>query len=202
MTEGHTKRFSADKAARLYRPERYDDQPPAFAVDALELAPDSVVLDHGAGPGFYTLPIAARLAELDGYGRVLASDVQPRMLELLRERAEHEGLALRIEEVVGDEETGHIPVGDDTVDRALLASVYHELPDRAASLAELRRVLGPDCMLLIVDWPVVEERVVGPPLDHRVPLETVFEELQAAGFVEIEAIDLYEPMYAVRAVSP
>ena len=95
-----------------------------------------------------------------------------------------------------------MPLGDGTVDRALLVNVWHELPDRPAALAELRRVLGPECMLLVIDWPLEEERVVGPPLDHRVALETTLEEIEAAGFVEVEEIEVFEKLYAVRAVAP
>ena len=51
-------------------------------IQALPLEPDDVVADIGAGTGYFTFPIAARVPE----GRVLAVDIQPEMLATVEAR--------------------------------------------------------------------------------------------------------------------
>src|SRR3974377_2079801 len=53
-----------------------------------------VVLEPGPGMGFFTLELARRVGP---NGRVIAIDVQPRMLEGLRKRAAKAGLGERID---------------------------------------------------------------------------------------------------------
>lgn len=200
----HDRRFPFEKAERLDDEARRARQPAEPALDALALEPDSVVIDLGAGTGYFTMPLAARLERLGGSGRVVALDIEPRMLERLVERAAATGLAarvaaLRIDEAASD----RLPLPPASADRALLVNLYHELPDRPGSLAELRRVLRPGGGLLLVDWDPAGTGEVGPPLEHRIPPAQAEVELRQAGFGRIEALSLYRPhFYAFRAISP
>lgn len=64
------------------------------------VAPGMVVLEPGPGMGFFTLELARAVGSA---GRVVAADVQPRMLQGLRRRAESAGLAdcIELREVSG-----------------------------------------------------------------------------------------------------
>src|SRR5436853_5362046 len=69
-------------AGWLERPEREKEEHPARLIAALKLKPGQVVADIGAGSGYH----AFRLAPLVGpKGKVLAVDIQPEMLALIRE---------------------------------------------------------------------------------------------------------------------
>ncbi len=106
------------------------------------------VLEAGPGMGFFTLE-AARLA--GPRGRVVAVDLQPRMLAALRRRAERAGLADRIETRLARQDA--LAVGDlaGKVDLALALLVVHELPDAGRFFAELRATLAPGGKVLFAE---------------------------------------------------
>src|SRR2546421_8477024 len=70
-------------AGWLERPEREEEEQPSKLLEALKLKPGQVVADIGAGSGYYTF----RMAKLLGSkGKVLAVDIQPEMLDLIRQK--------------------------------------------------------------------------------------------------------------------
>lgn len=83
----------------LERPERETEEAPSKAIAALNIRPGHVVADIGAGSGYYTV----RLADAVGAsGRVYATDIQPEMLALIKERMQAKPLA-NVELVLGTE---------------------------------------------------------------------------------------------------
>jgi tRNA A58 N-methylase Trm61 len=83
------------------------------------------VLEPGPGMGFFTLPMATLVGST---GRVIAVDVQARMLEGLRRRAARAGLSERIDARLGAADS--MGIGDlrGTVDFVLAVAVVHEMP--------------------------------------------------------------------------
>jgi SAM-dependent methyltransferase len=196
----HDCRFPFEKAHRLDDPERLREQPPEPVIAALELGPESRVLDLGVGTGYFAVPIASRLAAIGGAGRVLGLDIEPRMLELLRQHALRAGIEGRIDALALDgDDPDRLPLDDASLDRALLVGLYHELERPGAILAELRRVLRADGLLLIVDWSPLGRLDKGPPLEHRVPAARIEEALRRAGFADIASLPLYADHNALRA---
>lgn len=128
---------------------------------AAGVAAGHVVVDLGAGPGFFTLP-AARL--VGAGGQVYAVDVEPLMLDLCRRRAKEAGL-IWIETVHSSE--AHIPLPDATADCVLIAFVLHEADEVAALLREAARLLRPGGAIAVAEWRKAEG-TPGPPLDHRI----------------------------------
>src|SRR5262245_65170497 len=63
-----------EAAGWLDRPEREKEEQPAKLLDILQLKHDEVVADVGAGSGYLTFRLAAKLT---GKGKVLAVDIQP-----------------------------------------------------------------------------------------------------------------------------
>jgi ubiquinone/menaquinone biosynthesis C-methylase UbiE len=106
------------------------------------------VLEPGPGMGFFTLEMARRVGP---HGRVIAIDVQPKMLEVLVRRARRAGLSERIET--------HQPVGErlrvedkqDTVDFALAFAMVHEVPQPKLLLGDLYSALRAGGKLLIAE---------------------------------------------------
>ncbi|WP_447006147.1 methyltransferase domain-containing protein [Saccharothrix isguenensis] len=111
-------------------------------LDALDLRPHHTALDVGCGPGT-DLPAMAERA-----GTVIGVDLDPTMVEEARRRTA--GLAVDVRP--GDAHA--LPVEDDSVDRARVDRVLHQVTDPAAVLAELRRVLrsGGRAALAQPDW--------------------------------------------------
>ena len=84
------------------------------------------VLEPGPGMGFLTLPLARLVGT---QGRVVAVDIQPRILESLRRRARGAGLGDRIEPRLADVSGMDATDLRGRVDFVLAFAVVHELPD-------------------------------------------------------------------------
>jgi SAM-dependent methyltransferase len=201
MSHAPAGRFPFEKHEKLDDAERRERQPVAPVLEALDLAPDHVVLDLGAGTGYFAVPIALCLGQGRGLaaGRVIAADVEPRMLGRLALAAAAARADDRVERLVVDGSPS-LPLLGSTVDRALVANLYHELPDRRCSLAQLHRVLRPGGKLLLVDWDPEGIATAGPPVPHRISAAQAEAELRAEGFRTVERLPLYRDHWALRAV--
>lgn len=106
------------------------------------------VLEPGCGMGFFTLPLARMVGP---HGRVVAVDLQEKMLSVLRRRAEKTGLLDRIELRLA--ESGTLGVKDLIGKVNLVAALHmvHEIPDQAAFFSEVRKTLKPEGKLLIIE---------------------------------------------------
>jgi len=112
------------------------------------IKPDMTVFEPGPGMGFFTLP-AAKL--VGPSGRVIAADIQPQMLNTLRERAAKAGLLSRIEtRFVGPDTLGAEDL-EGQVDFVLAWAMVHELPSPDNFFAEAAATLKPGCLLLFAE---------------------------------------------------
>ncbi len=173
------RKFDPARADRLDAPERDAYLPDAPLVDLLALNGEETVVDYGAGSG--RLAIAVRRA-LGSGGRVIAVDESAEMLARLGERIEAAGG--QVEVVLID--SNRIAEPDGTVDRVLGVNLLHEVRGERA-LEEMRRLLGPDGLLVVADWERGRdpERALGPPDELLYSEDEAAAELEAAGF-EVE----------------
>jgi len=106
------------------------------------------VLEPGPGMGFFTLDLA-RLA--GGTGRVIAVDIQPRMLDRLRRRAARAGVLDRLD--LRLVEPGSLGLTDlaGAVDFTLAFAMVHEMPDAAGFFREVAQASKPGACLLIAE---------------------------------------------------
>ena len=165
-------------AAWLERPDRARQERPDLLVDALELAPDAVVADLGAGTGYFTF----RLAPLVPLGTVIAVDIQREMLQIIEGRAEVEGAA-NVEVVLGTiTDPGLDP---ESVDVTLIVDAYHEFSHPREMLTAIRRATRPGGQLVLVEYRGEDPTVMIKPL-HRTTVQQMREELEDFGFRLIE----------------
>ena len=106
------------------------------------------VVDVGCAMGFFTIDLARQVGE---EGRVVAVDLQPRMIRTLERRARRRGLGHRIEARVCSEESLGIEDLAAAVDFALAFAVVHEVPGEADFMRQLRAVLRPTGRLLVAE---------------------------------------------------
>lgn len=139
--EGRTGPIPVSQAAGLTLPLRGVLDHPREMLQAFRLREGQTVLEIGPGPGYFT-PEAARIAGPEG--RVLCLDLQAGMLNLLQQRLRDRGV--RNTAPIAADAT-RLPLAGHSVDVAYLAAVFGEIPDRAAALVELRRVLKPGAHL-------------------------------------------------------
>ena len=111
--------------------------------EVLAPAPGSRILEVGPGTGYYALAVARWLGP---DGRLAILDVQQEMLDHTLRRAAEEGIS-NISGVRAD--AREMPYADDSFDAAYLVTVLGEIPDQAAALRELRRVVKPDGRIVV-----------------------------------------------------
>lgn len=107
-----------------------------------------MVLEPGCGMGFFTLELARRAGS---WGKVVALDLRPRMLDGLRKRAERAGLLDRID--IRETEEHRLGIDDlaGRVDFGVAFYVVHELPNPAGFFEEVANSLAPEGRFLIVE---------------------------------------------------
>lgn len=129
---------------------------------ALEASPGERILDVGCGPGFYC---AELLDEVGPDGLVVGVDGSPQMLALAAGRCQgHDNVEFL------EADATSLPVPDASFDAALCVQVLEYVPDVAAALAELRRVLRPGGRVVVwdVDWQTVSWHSTDPARMERV----------------------------------
>jgi ubiquinone/menaquinone biosynthesis C-methylase UbiE len=106
------------------------------------------VLEPGCGMGYFTLPLARMVGP---EGRVVAVEVQPRMLSVLDRRARKAGLSERIE--LRRAHSRGLGVEDlaGEVDLAVALHMVHEIPDPASFFSQIRKALKPGGRFLVVE---------------------------------------------------
>jgi ubiquinone/menaquinone biosynthesis C-methylase UbiE len=108
------------------------------------------VLDVGPGMGYFTLPLAKFVGPS---GRVIAVDLQEKMLSALQRRAKRAGLAERIECRLASEKSLNLADLAGRINFALAYYVVHEVPDAERFFSEITRALTPGGRLLVVEPP-------------------------------------------------
>ena len=73
----------------LFRETRIDEEQPEAMLDALKIPPGATVADVGAGAGYHSIRLARRVGP---GGTVLATDVQPEMIQMLKQNAQAAGV--------------------------------------------------------------------------------------------------------------
>jgi ubiquinone/menaquinone biosynthesis C-methylase UbiE len=109
------------------------------------VASGHTAVDIGCGPGFFTIAMAKLVGE---DGRVIAADVQTKMLDYVRRRAEKTGLQSRIRLHHCEEDGLGI---EERVDFALAFYMVHEVPSVDAFLNDVAGILKPGAALLLVE---------------------------------------------------
>jgi ubiquinone/menaquinone biosynthesis C-methylase UbiE len=175
--------MSADGASWLVRPEREAEEAPDTALDALHIAKGSTVADVGAGAGYITWRLAARVGPA---GKVYANDIQPEMIELLKKNMAERRIA-NVEPVLGALDDPKLPRG--AIDLALLVDVYHEFSEPQAMLRRIREALKPDGRLVLLEYRGEDPNVPIRP-EHKMTVAQVKAEIVPEGFRVDEVLEM------------
>jgi ubiquinone/menaquinone biosynthesis C-methylase UbiE len=169
----HTRLFPPEKLGMLEGPDRAAWQRPDEVMDKLRIAEGSVVADLGAGAGWFTMRLAARVGP---NGVVYAEDVQPPMIEAIKRRVARAQLK-NVKTVLGKSLDPSLPA---PVDAALIVDAYNEMEQPRVVLRNLASYLKPNGLIGIVEskkdgWGP------GPPMEERVEPDRMISDADAAG---------------------
>jgi precorrin-6B methylase 2 len=174
--------MGVEGAAWLDRPEREAEEAPSKAIAALDIRPGAVIADVGAGSGYYTVRLARQVGPA---GKVVATDLQPGMLEIIRSKIARERLT-NVEVVQGRADDPMLPAS--TFDLILMVDVYHELASPQVFVRKLKEALKPDGRLVLIEFRLEDPRV---PIreEHKMSVSQVRQELGTDGFHIDRVID-------------
>lgn len=158
--------------AQLDNPEREKKQRPQEVIENLDLHDDDVVVDIGAGTGYFAL----RIAEAYPQVRVIAADAQREMVEYLETRAKAQNLT-NLEPIVIDPARPELPV---KANLALMVDTLHHIADRAQYLSHLKESMVPGARIAVIDY--AKDAPEGPPDQYRIAKEDVASDLEQVGY--------------------
>jgi demethylmenaquinone methyltransferase/2-methoxy-6-polyprenyl-1,4-benzoquinol methylase len=177
-----------------------------FTLSLTGLRPGQKALDVAGGTGDLARGL---LKQVGKEGRVVLSDINPKMLELGRDRLLDAGHVGNVEFIVADAE--RLPFDDDSFDCLTIGFGLRNVTDKAAALRSMHRVLKPGGQLLVLEFstpvapglkplydaysfqvlPLLGRLVAGDAASYRYLAEsirlhpnqeTLLEMLQSAGF--------------------
>ncbi len=173
-----SRKFDPKSIEKLNNPERFDRENPEVIWKELGLKDPRVLVDIGAGTGFFAVPFARKGPAIT----VHACDLQDEMLAWLRE---HLPSDLRSGITPVKMEETEVPLADGIADLVYMINLHHELEDRGAIMRECFRLLKSGGTVMVVDWKK-GETPSGPPQEIRVTEEEIVSDLSAAGFRDIK----------------
>lgn len=167
-------KFDPKKLDKLNNPGRFKTLNPNIIWDALNLQNPEILIDIGAGTGFYAKEFSKRL----NAGTIYACDNSKVMVEWMQENLKEE----KILPITCTEFSVDLP--NEIADLVYMINVHHELREPEELLSESYRLLKTGGKIAIIDWKD-EEMETGPPLHIRIPGKKIIEHLKSAGFKNI-----------------
>lgn len=147
-----------------------DDRNEAETVmDQAAIVPGMTVADIGAGEGYYTVRLAARVG---GEGRVLAQDIDSSVLRRLGSRVERERLD-NVSIITGDIDDPRLP--ESSFDRIFMVHMYHEITEPYAFIWRMRPALREGGQVIVVD-------IDRPTDQHGINPQLLFCEFERVGY--------------------
>jgi SAM-dependent methyltransferase/uncharacterized OsmC-like protein len=183
----HSHRGSGDRARRawtreeglevLEAPDRRTTQDPEVLWSRVGVRSGEIVVDVGAGTGFFSVPAARRVGP---NGRVYAVDLSEELVALLRTRRDQEAVP-QLTPVLCTATS--IPLDSAIADVVLLANVLHDIPP--STVSEAVRILKPGGRLVNVDWKK-KATPGGPPAYLRLTPDEAAKLLEEHGLETVE----------------
>lgn len=169
-------------AGWLERPGRKEEEGTDRLIEALELQPDDVVADIGAGSGYFTF----RLSDEVPRGEVLAVDIQQEMLNIIRQRMQRQDVE-NVQPVLGEVDNPRLP--EDSIDLVLMVDAYHEFSHPREMMRQIVSSLSSDGRVVLAEYRAEDPSVMIKPL-HKMSEEQVVREMKAVGLELIENKDV------------
>ena len=156
-------------------------------LSALNLQPGDRIADIGAGGGLYVKLFAESVGN---QGEVYAVDIAQPFLDFIQENARADNLE-NVTTVLGEDKTSNLP--DASIDVVFHSDTYHHFEYPLTMVQDLSRALVDGGEMFVLDFERIEGVSSEFTLNHvRAGKEVVISEIESAGFVLVEEIDLPE----------
>jgi FkbM family methyltransferase len=175
-------------AAWLERSTREQEERTDLLLKNINLKPTDVVVDLGAGSGYFSFPMARQLTQ----GKVLAVDIEPEMLSLLQQRKQQLNID-NIQILLATETQANIPI--DSADVVLLVDAYHEFSYPREVMESVVKGLRSGGRVVLVEYRG-EDRNVPIKRLHKMTQHQAKKEMQAVS-LQWQKTDNYLPQQHV-----
>ncbi len=179
----------------LFRETRIEEEQPEAMLDALKIPAGSTVADVGAGAGYHSIRLARRVGPR---GTVLATDLQPEMIQMLKQNAQAAGVT-NIKPLLCTPVNTMLP--DGKVDLILMVDVYHECSDPELTLGNLKKALRPGGRLVLVEFRGEDPDVPIKP-EHKMTLKQVRREVEPQGFGFVNSLEFLPWQHVIIFAKP
>jgi ubiquinone/menaquinone biosynthesis C-methylase UbiE len=164
----------------LERAERDDEERPDVVLERMQIERGMTIADVGVGTGYY----ARRMAEAVGpEGLVYGVDIQQEMLDLLRRYNDDAGIG-NVVPVLSTPDDPRLPAA--SIDRLLLADVYHEIANPTPVLRRIHAAMAPGGRVVLLEYRAEDATGDHIKSDHRMSVRQVLTEWGAEGFRLLE----------------
>jgi len=166
--------FNDKHLEKLNNPLRLQEIPPDFLWEKLALNEPEILVDIGAGTGFFSREFSRFLKN----GIVYACDISDKMLDWVEKNIVpyHSNIhPLKIT-------AGIIPLEKNSADLIFMMNVHHEIDNHQEMLRQCMEILKPGGKILIVDWRKEIINQGGPSPEYRFTTEEVKEHLLKVKF--------------------
>jgi len=178
----------------LERPERAKEEAPDLMVKKMQLKPDDVVADIGAGSGYFTF----RIQPLVPQGQVIAVDIQDAMLGYIENRSKEGGFK-NVKTHKGIPEDTRLPADSITV--AFIVDAYHEFSHPWEMIRSIVKALRPGGRLILLEYRGEDPKVPIKPL-HKMTEQQSIREMEAAGLKHRETLEFLPTQHFMVFVKP
>ncbi|MBU2512335.1 class I SAM-dependent methyltransferase [bacterium] len=172
-----SKKFDPKQIRKLTDPARYEFQSPDLIWDTLNPVKPEVLIDIGAGTGFFALPFADKAIDC----RIYACDTSEFMIQWMTENIP-ERYINRIIPLLSTENSIKLESG--SADLVYMINLHHELNNPLEMLKECLRLLKNGGQLLVIDW---KDSItpMGPPLSIRISAQEIQRQVMEVGFKNV-----------------
>ena len=184
------KRFNPAKLDKLNNPERIKEFPIEFIIEKTGIVNPGVIVDIGAGTGFFSIPFAKKYNNC----KIYACDISEIMIGWLKLNVipNHSNI---IPLKMDDSITGLDPnIGD----LLFMVNLHHELANPEMMLDECKRLLKPGGKIAISDWKKQKSNH-GPSQDIRYMPEQVKDQLISLSFSNVKIFNDFPNNFLVIA---
>lgn len=164
------------------RPERDTEERSEAIVEALEIPEGATVADLGAGTGHFTWRLARKVGPA---GKVIAIDIQQKMLDLTAETIKRHGLT-NVDYMLVTETDPRL--AESSVDLVFIAYAYHEFSEPETTMAAVRRSLKPGGRVFVLEF-AKENRLAPASTPHKMSLLEIRSEIEPLGFELDQMLD-------------